>query len=123
MDETKKKKRPIWITILIFLILFVMAKVFGGIWGQQEAKKEGYLVGNDLKETYREAHIESCVRTGSTEFICSCTFDGLIERLGLDGYTEMGTVLTEKGYDSPEAEKYIKISTEELLRCRAEYEE
>lgn len=113
-----KKKKPLWKIVLIFLLLYTVAKVLGGITGRQQARNEGYLTGNELKETYKKSHIEGCTKNGSSEFICSCTFDGLIERLGLDGYTEMGTIATEKGIDSPEAKKYIQISTEELLKCR-----
>ena len=114
----RKKKKPVWKFILIFLLLYFVGKVFGGILGRQEARKEGYLTGNELKEVYRKSHIEGCVQLGSSEDVCSCTFDGLIERLGLEGYGDMGEVLIEKGVSSPEAEKYVDITTEELLKCR-----
>ena len=118
MEETQKKKKSIWKTILIFLLIYLVAKAIGGIWGKQEAEKERYLTGNELKEVYRKSHIEGCVKIGSSEDICSCTFDGLIERLGLEGYGEMGKVITETDMSSPEKEKYISIATEELLKCR-----
>lgn len=118
MEENQKKKRPFWKTILIFILVYIVAKAIGGAWGRQRARNEGYLTGNDLMQTYKKGHIDSCVKTGSSEKICSCTFDGLIDQLGLSGYTEMAKIYTEKGYDAPEAEKYIQITLEELLKCR-----
>ena len=118
MGESQKKKRPFWKTILIFILVYIVAKVIGDVWGRQQARNEGYLTGNDLMQTYKKEHLDSCVKTDSSEAICSCTFDGLINQLGLNGYTEMAKIYTEKGYDAPEAEKYIKTTLEELLKCR-----
>jgi len=118
----KQKKRPIWITIFIFLLLYIIAKFFGGILGRQQARNEGYLTGNELRETYKKSHIDGCVQAGSTEEICSCTFEGLISRLGLEGYKDMGSTLTVENVGSSKSEEYIDIMTEELIKCRQKIE-
>ncbi len=118
MEKIQKKNKSIWKKILIFLIIYMVAKVLGGVAGRQAARREGYLTGNELKKTYKESHIKECVKVGSSEAICSCTFEGLIEEIGLEGYGEMAKVFIEKGTDSSEAEKYLNIMIEELLKCR-----
>jgi hypothetical protein len=118
MEENGRKKKSVWKIILICLSLYILGKGFGYIAGKQQAKNEGYLTGNDLKEVYKKSHIEGCIKKGTSEEICSCTFDGLIEQIGVSGYTKMGKIFMENGMESPEAEGYVKLMTEEILKCR-----
>lgn len=85
--------------------------------GHKCMEKEGYLFGDNLKETYKSSYIESCVQTGASETTCSCYADFLIEKLGVDGFGEMGKVLDEKPINSPEVKKYLDIVTEQKNKC------
>lgn len=85
--------------------------------GQKCLENDGYLFGDDLKEVYIKSYVDSCVKNGSSETTCSCYVDILIERLGLEGFGEMGKVIEEKGVNSLEAEKYLDIVLEQKASC------
>lgn len=85
--------------------------------GRRCMEKEGYLFSDKLKETYKSSYIESCVGTGASKTNCSCYFDLLIEKLGIDGFGEMGKVLDEKPVNSPEVKKYLDIILEQKNKC------
>lgn len=79
--------------------------------------KEGYLSDDELKETYKNSYIKSCIETGANEDTCSCYVDFLIERLGVEGFVEMGEIVDEKPLNSPEVEKLLEIVSEQKVKC------
>ncbi len=85
--------------------------------GKKCLQNDGYLFDNELKETYKKAYVESCVKEGANETTCTCYFNFLIEKLGLDGFNEMGKVLDEKPITSPEVKKYMDIVSEQKVKC------
>ncbi len=85
--------------------------------GKKCLQKDGYIFDEELKETYKKSYVESCVNKGADEKICICYFNFLIEKLGLDGFDEMGKILDEKPVNSPEVKKYLDIITEQKSKC------
>lgn len=85
--------------------------------GKKCLQNDGYVFDNELKETYKKSYITNCTREGASEVACTCYFDTLIEKLGLDGFGEMGKVLDEKPLTSPEVRKYLDIIEEQKSKC------
>ena len=86
-------------------------------FGYKCMEKEGYLFGDKLKDTYKKSYVESCTQTGASDTNCNCYFDLLIEKLGVNGFAEMGKVLDEKPVSSPEVKKYLDLIQEQKNKC------
>ena len=85
--------------------------------GKKCLQNNGYVFDNELKETYKKSYIKSCMNEGASEAACACYFNTLIEKLGLEGFGEMGKVLDEKPINSPEVKKYLDIVAEQKNKC------
>ncbi|MDZ7587255.1 MAG: hypothetical protein U0946_05860 [Patescibacteria group bacterium] len=85
--------------------------------GKKCLQNDGYLFDNELKETYKKSYVENCIKKDASEITCTCYFNFLIERLGLEGFNEMGKALDEKPVNSPEVKKYLDIVTEQKNKC------